>query len=168
MDQGMAAVLGAAVGAIALGGGALLSARSASALHMRQSRREDYLAYLVASSTLVEALLKIEDRFVNRREPADRPIEEADADALLDQLDDALSGMRRAIPRVRLAGPKQAVVCATRAALLADWAQSAAVGWRAAYLTTAVPDEERTEYRGRVELVEAELEDFTSVARPRT
>ncbi|GAA2270763.1 hypothetical protein GCM10010234_01390 [Streptomyces hawaiiensis] len=49
MDQGWAAVLGALVGALATGGGALVTTRSSTRLHKRQARREACKAFLAAS-----------------------------------------------------------------------------------------------------------------------
>lgn len=46
VDQGLAAVIGALVGAIAAGGGAYVSARSATILNKRQARREAYRSFL--------------------------------------------------------------------------------------------------------------------------
>lgn len=46
MDQGLAAVIGALVGAIAAGGGAYVTARSAVTLNKRQVRREAYRSFL--------------------------------------------------------------------------------------------------------------------------
>ncbi|GAB2977617.1 hypothetical protein GCM10023080_048190 [Streptomyces pseudoechinosporeus] len=42
MDQGLAAVLGVLVGALATGGGTYFAARSADRLHKRQARGEAY------------------------------------------------------------------------------------------------------------------------------
>jgi hypothetical protein len=46
MDQGLAAVLGALVGAVATGGGAYLTAISTNRLHKRQARRDAYGNFL--------------------------------------------------------------------------------------------------------------------------
>ncbi|MGW7088446.1 hypothetical protein ACWGH2_33765 [Streptomyces sp. NPDC054871] len=63
MDQGLAALLGAAVGAIATGAAALVTAQSASRLNRNKARQEACLAYLTLVAQVRMALVDVSRHF---------------------------------------------------------------------------------------------------------
>ncbi|MBO3678997.1 hypothetical protein [Streptomyces sp. NEAU-YJ-81] len=67
MDQGLAAVLGALVGALATGGGTYLTARSTASLHKRQARKEAYRRFLLDADPLCRRFTEITDQLYSSR-----------------------------------------------------------------------------------------------------
>ncbi|WP_432153491.1 hypothetical protein [Streptomyces tricolor] len=98
MDQGLAAVLGAAVGAIATGGGAMITVRSASRLQRRQTRREVYQKFIDAAQNSDE----LQSRLTH-------PELEIGRDGVV-AFRESIDSLRTLLPLVYLEGPDSVMV----------------------------------------------------------
>ncbi|WP_133305557.1 hypothetical protein [Streptomyces sp. AcE210] len=161
MDQGVAALLGSALGA----GTALVTARATNGLQARKHRREDYIAFLDAAGAFDEAQNRVLRAFVNDRHPEDGPLLEDDIDQLIRSLDAANFGIMATLGRVHLAGPASAAKCAKqlfhRGKMHAEWARS----WRREHMSSAVPDSDVGQWQRSLQHFGAEVRQFTDLAR---
>ncbi|MGW7754482.1 hypothetical protein ACWGK6_23620 [Streptomyces violaceusniger] len=161
VDQGWAAIIGAAVGAAATGGTAL----AATKLHRRQGRREDYLAFLDAISRVDDAHQKLLGHFVNERWPLDTVLEEAEVDQCLLDLKSARTDVRRAFPRVLLAGVRQVTAYSSYAHAAAELVLSLAERCRKDHMATALPSDLKENYREANDQLHKSINGFTRAAR---
>jgi hypothetical protein len=102
MDQGLAAVMGALVGALATGGGSYVSGVYAGKAQKRQARREVYRAFLSELAAVEAQIAKLRELMFYG------PHGETDAGAVaagLESLGVAASGLRSLEIGVRLEGP---------------------------------------------------------------
>nr|WSZ96628.1 hypothetical protein OH820_14040 [Streptomyces sp. NBC_00857] len=102
MDQGLAAVLGALVGAVATGAGAYLPARSADRLHKRQARRDAYLAFL-REVEMFQARLHDASTFCDE-DQVQSPT--AQADRILSELEEGPDTLSRHSAAILIEGPE--------------------------------------------------------------
>lgn len=161
MDQGWAAVIGAAVGAAATGGTAL----AATKLHRRQGRREDYLAFLETITRVDDAHQKLLACFVNERWPLDAALDEAEVDQYLLDLKSAVSDVRRALPRVHLAGIRGVTAHSSYAHAAAWLVQSLAERCRQDHMATALPSDLKERYRAANKQLYKGIYGFSRAAR---
>lgn len=161
MDQGWAAIIGAAVGAAATGGTAL----AATKLHRRQGRRADYLAFLDAITRVDDAHQKLLAHFVNERWPLESALDEAEVDQCLLDLKSAASDVRRALPRVYLAGVRRVTAHSSYAHAAAGLVQSLAERCRQDHMATALPSDLKERYREANDLLVKGIYGFSRTAR---
>jgi hypothetical protein len=102
MDQGLAGLLGALVGALATGGGAQLAARSSERLHKRQARRESYLALLRTLEPFLVRALEVNRVLVNLHTPR-CTLEQLNTE--LNAISEDLAELRTCAAVVALEGP---------------------------------------------------------------
>lgn len=139
MDQGIAAVLGAVVGAVAAGGGTYLTAKSSERLHKRQARREAYAGFLQDIASLESRLGQA--RALMNLEPTQR--EAFDFSVRLAEIQDLQQSLERRTAAVTLEGPDALAFHATLAAVAAHKLQALMEIHVVEYATCPVPQSER-------------------------
>ncbi|MDT0266446.1 hypothetical protein RM844_09065 [Streptomyces sp. DSM 44915] len=118
MDQGWAAVLGAAVGALATGGGSLLTVRYARKTQKKAARREVYRAFLTELAEARAQLQKVRDlMFYGARDEADA----RSVAAGLREAEQGVARLRGLEIGVRLEGPDSVSVPAREVTQTITW-----------------------------------------------
>ncbi|MGP3968681.1 hypothetical protein [Streptomyces sp. 6N223] len=107
MDQGLAAVLGALVGALATAGGAYLPARSAERLHKRQARRDAYMVFLHETEMICSRLWHASNALCDEENQA--TWDAVKADRALTEMEDALNNLDRHAAGISLEGPESVI-----------------------------------------------------------
>lgn len=161
MDQGWAAIIGAAVGAATTGGTALASTK----LHRRQIRREDYLAFLDATTRVEVVHAKLVTRFTNERWPLDAPLDATEIDQYIVDLKSAVSTVRQALPRVYLAGVKRIMGHASYVHATVLLVETLAERCRKEHMASALPSDLKADYRKADRDLEVGMYRFARAAR---
>lgn len=104
MDQGLAAVLGALVGALAAGGGTYLTAKSAAALHKRQARREAYRNFLLDIKPLRMRLVELKVVLIKAQDSS-LTLPDGALDERLTEIERLSKSLERNVVTVSLEGP---------------------------------------------------------------
>ncbi|MFE0134044.1 hypothetical protein ACFWY6_21140 [Streptomyces sp. NPDC059037] len=161
VDQGWAAIIGAAVGAATTGGTAWASTK----LHRRQIRREDYLAFLDATTRVEVAHAKLVARFANERWPLDTPLDAAEIDQYIVDLKSAVSTVRQTLPRVYLAGVRRVMGHASYVYAAVLLVEALAEMCRREHMTSALPGVLKADYRKASRDLEKGMYGFARAAR---
>ncbi|MGW5737331.1 MULTISPECIES: hypothetical protein [Streptomyces] len=107
MDQGLAAILGAAVGALATGTAALVTAMSATRLHRKKARQEAFLAYLTLVAQIRMALADVSRHFRPDLADLHAPLDTATARARAADIDAQYRDLITKHAVLMLAGPRR-------------------------------------------------------------
>ncbi|GGV56209.1 hypothetical protein GCM10010277_57240 [Streptomyces longisporoflavus] len=168
MDQGLAAILGAAVGAIATGAAALVTASSASRLNKSKARQEACLAYLTLLAQIRVDLVDLGRR--SRPHPAD-PYEPLDAATARARAADIDARYRELITKhavLMLAGPRRVYRQAVRTSDLVAEPLMLVLRWSAGPAPSAVPAEHVQAFDRGMEALARGLAEFADTAREST
>ncbi len=143
MDQGLAAVLGALVGAAATGGGTYLTARATATLHKRQARREAYRSFLLDLEPLRARLFDLRALLVQAQQSS-LTFPDGALDEQLDEIETLTKSLERHTVTVTLEGPDALAFEATQATLAAVKLKEVLFRWWGNYSQSpATDDEER-------------------------
>ncbi|MEV2255077.1 hypothetical protein AB0I94_31620 [Streptomyces sp. NPDC050147] len=131
MDQGLAAILGAAVGAIATGTAALVTAMSASRLNKNKARQEACLAYLTLVARIRVALVDLSRHFRPDLTDLYEPLDAATARARTADIDAQYHELITEHAVLMLAGPRRVYRQAVRTTDLVAEPLTLATRWSA-------------------------------------
>ncbi|MGW6026696.1 hypothetical protein [Streptomyces sp. NPDC055099] len=166
MDQGLAAVLGAAVGAVATGTAALVTAMSASRLHKNKARQEACLAYLTLVAQIRMALVDIGRH--HRPDPTDlyEPLDPATARARAADIDAQYHELITKHAVLMLAGPRRVYRQAVRTTDLVAAPLTLITRWSTT--PTPPPPDQLQAFTQAMEALAQGLADFADTAREST
>ncbi|MGW7070520.1 hypothetical protein ACWGII_34300 [Streptomyces sp. NPDC054855] len=168
MDQGLTAILGAAVGAIATGAAALVTAVSASRLHKNKARQEACLAYLTLVAQIRMALIDVSRHFRPGPNHLYEPLDAATARARAADID---AQYRELITRhavLMLAGPRRVYRQAVRTTDLVAEPLTLLTRWTALTEPATVTEEQIQAFDRAVEALAQGLAHFADTAREST
>ncbi|MEV0523067.1 hypothetical protein AB0I66_06540 [Streptomyces sp. NPDC050439] len=168
MDQGLAAVLGAAVGAVATGTAALVTAMSASRLHKNKARQEACLAYLTLVAQIRMALLDIARH--HRPDPTDlhEPLDPATARARAADIDAQYRELITKHAILMLAGPRRVYRQAVRTTDLIARPLTLVTHWSTTPTPPTAPPEQLQAFDQAMEALSQGLAAFADTAREST
>lgn len=165
MDQGLTAILGAAVGAAATGAAALVTALSASRLHKSKAGQEACLAYLTPVAQIRVALTDVGRHF--RPPPHDHhePLDPATARARVADIDAQYRELVTKHAVLMLAGPRRVYRQAVRTTDLVAEPLMLVTRWSRSADPSAVTEEHLRAFDRGVKALAQGLALFADTAR---
>lgn len=170
MDQGLTAILGAAVGALATGAAALVTAVSAARLNKNKARQEACLAYLTLVAQIRAALVDVSRHFRPGLSDLYEPLDAATARARVADIDAQYHELITRHAVLMLAGPRRVYRQAVRTTDLVAEPLTLLTRWSAGTetATSTVTDEQAQAFDRAVEALARGLADFADTAREST
>lgn len=168
MDQGLAAILGAAVGATATGAAALVTATSASRLNKNKARQEACLAYLTLVAQIRMALADVSRHFRPDLTDLYEPLDPTAARARVAEIDDQYHELITKHATLMLAGPRRVYRQAVRTTDLVSEPLMLVTRWSRGSAPSAVTDEQVQAFDRGMEALAQGLALFADTAREST
>ncbi|MEW1927645.1 hypothetical protein [Streptomyces sp. NPDC088360] len=168
MDQGLAAILGAAVGATATGAAALVTSMSASRLSKNKARQEACLAYLTLVAEIGTALADVSRHFRTGLADVYEPLDATTARARVAAIDAQYHELITKHAILMLAGPRRVYRQAVRTTDLVAEPLTLIARWSAGSVPATVTSEQMQTFDRSLEALSQSLAQFADTAREST